>query len=183
MFFRDRTGSATITISESGLAKETTQVSGNSKLEDIKALLTTVRDNADTVEALLTALGLYLDTVETVLGTETAAPPTGTRINGWLQSIYNTLSSLLTRTPDGQAELTARMLAKLPATGYRLWFDTANASHIYILEAPAANGAGTVGFLGIRVTKDADGNPLGKVQVNTSATLTFDNRTSDPGWA
>lgn len=81
------------------------------------------------------------------------------------------------------AELTERMLNARPAPGYQLWHDVPDASFTYVLEAPAAAGATDTGFRGIRVTKDADGNPLGKVEVNTGGTLTFNNRTSDPGWS
>lgn len=80
-------------------------------------------------------------------------------------------------------ELTARMKAFQPQAGWRIWLDTANASHIYVLEALASKVATDTGFQGIRVPKDADGNPLGKVQVNTSATLSFSTRTTDGGWS
>lgn len=197
MFWRDKTGAATITITESGLAKETTQISGNSKLEDIKtkldaanvnlsdieALLAAGNVNTADIEVLLAAVNVNLNDIETLLvatntalGSETAAPPLGARINGWLQSLYALI-------PDGQAELTSRMRNAHPAAGYRLWHDTANALHIYVMEAPAAATAASTGFRGIRVTKDADGNPLGKVEVNPGGTLTFNNRTSDGGWS
>lgn len=80
------------------------------------------------------------------------------------------------------ADLTARMLEKKPSSGYALWFDTADISYIYTLEAPVATAAGDTGFRGIRVTINAAGYPVGKVQVNTGGTLTWNNRTSDGGW-
>lgn len=70
-----------------------------------------------------------------------------------------------------------------PAPGYALWLDTANTSFIYILEATFATAASGTGFRGVRITKDSSGNPLGKVEVNTGGTLTFNNRTTDGGWA
>lgn len=92
-----------------------------------------------------------------------------------------TLAEIRARTTD--KGLTERLLAKAPAAGYALWLDTADAAHTYILEAPAATGAGSTGFRGVRIPLDSAGNMVGKVQVNTSATLTFDNRTTDGGWA
>lgn len=79
--------------------------------------------------------------------------------------------------------LTTRMLAKEPQNGYSLWMDTGDINFIYILEAPSATGAGATGFQGIRMTKSATGSLVGKIQINTSATLTFNNRTTDPGWS
>lgn len=79
--------------------------------------------------------------------------------------------------------LTDRMQAKSPADGYRLWFDTEDASHLYLLEAPAGTASNATGFRGIRITLGASGAPLGAVEVNKAGTLTFDNRTTDTGWA
>lgn len=56
--------------------------------------------------------------------------------------------------------LTERMFAKAPASGHTLYLDTADATYIYIAEAPVG---GTANAQGIRVTKDASGNPLGAV--------------------
>lgn len=78
--------------------------------------------------------------------------------------------------------LTERLMAKAPASGYALWLDTENANYLYILEAPSATLASATGFRGIRITMSVLGNPVGKVEVNTGATLTFDNRTTDGGW-
>lgn len=64
--------------------------------------------------------------------------------------------------PD--ATLTARMFQRAPAEGYSLWLDTADATYIYIAEAPTAATGSQTTFRGIRVTKDASGNPLGKVE-------------------
>lgn len=79
--------------------------------------------------------------------------------------------------------LTERMFARAPVAGYSMWFDTADTSYIYSLEAPSGVAAGSTGFRGIRTPKDALGNPVGKVQINTAGTLTFTNRTTDAGWA
>lgn len=89
--------------------------------------------------------------------------------------------------PDGnlsRSTLTKRLgIDRDPAAGYRLWLDTADASYLYVLEAPAGHAAGDIGFRGVRFPKDVNGNPLGQVQENASATLTFANRTTDGGWA
>lgn len=82
-----------------------------------------------------------------------------------------------------EAQLTERMLAKAPASGYALWFDTADNSYLYTLEAPTDKTSSQTGFRGVRVTLDADGNPVGKVESNTAGTLTFDNRKTDGGWS
>jgi hypothetical protein len=79
--------------------------------------------------------------------------------------------------------LVERMMAKAPATGYSLWLDTATTGYVYILEAPSAAGASDTGFRGLRITLDSSGNPAGKVQTNTGPTLTYNNRTTDGGWA
>lgn len=60
--------------------------------------------------------------------------------------------------------LTERMFARSPLEGFSLWLDTADPTYIYLAEAPTADGAATPSAQGIRVTKDAAGNPLGKVQ-------------------
>lgn len=70
-----------------------------------------------------------------------------------------------------------------PTDGYTVWMDTEDATHIYVLEAPAAANAGDTGFRGIRLPKSAGGGVVGKCEVNTSSTLTFVNRVSDPGWS
>lgn len=64
--------------------------------------------------------------------------------------------------------LTERMFARAPQSGWSLWLDTADATYIYIAEAVSSETAGSAAtFQGIRVTKDATGSPLGKVQVAT----------------
>ena len=77
-------------------------------------------------------------------------------------------------TPADLRTLTERMFAKAPVTGYALWLDTANVTHIYLAEAPVAADGTAATFRGIRVTKDATGNPLGKVQ--TLDGFIWDNR-------
>lgn len=111
----------------------------------------------------------------------TALQATTDQIEGYLDTVEAKLQSLIDATPA--TNLTARMSARVPATGYALWFDTADTSHIYTLEAPVAATSTSTGFRGVRVTKDASGNPVGKVQTNESATLTFSNRATDPGWS
>lgn len=77
--------------------------------------------------------------------------------------------------------LVERMFVKAPQTGYNLWFDTADATYIYIAEAPiAANPATDTTYQGIRVTKDASGNPFGEVQQATG--FAWNNRAA-AGWA
>jgi hypothetical protein len=86
------------------------------------------------------------------------------------------------KSDDTKDTLCARMVSKTPAIGYTLWFDTADLGHIYTLEAPLNTAAGVTGFRGIRVTINSAGYPVGKVQVNSGGTLTWDNRTTDGGW-
>jgi hypothetical protein len=76
--------------------------------------------------------------------------------------------------------LTERMFARAPYSGYSLWLDTADATYIYISEAPTAAVSGDAAFRGVRVQKDALGNPLGKVQVAEG--FAWDSRSS-VGWA
>lgn len=63
--------------------------------------------------------------------------------------------------------LTERMFARAPQLGWSLWLDTADLTYIYIAEAVSSASGTTATFQGIRVTKDATGAPLGKVQVAT----------------
>lgn len=72
--------------------------------------------------------------------------------------------------------LAERMFARAPQSGYSLWLDTADATYIYIAEAPTADDGTATTFQGIRVTKDASGNPLGKVQTATG--FAWDSRGS-----
>jgi hypothetical protein len=65
----------------------------------------------------------------------------------------------------GERSFTERMLAKAPATGFALWLDTADATYIYIAEAPSDAVAADAEFRGVRVVKDANGSPLGKIEV------------------
>lgn len=67
----------------------------------------------------------------------------------------------------GTRGLTERMFAKAPLDGYSLWFDTADASFIYIAESVQGSAGTDAVFQGIRVQKDASGNPLGEVQQAT----------------
>lgn len=70
--------------------------------------------------------------------------------------------------------LAERMFAKAPVAGYSLWLDTADPTYIYIAEAPLAAVGTDPSFTGIRVVKDASGNPLGKVQ--QASGFTWDTR-------
>lgn len=73
-----------------------------------------------------------------------------------------------------EPSLTGRLFSRNPAAGYALWLDTADATHIYIAEAPTASTGASTDFRGIRVPKDAGGNPVGKVQTATG--FTWDSR-------
>jgi hypothetical protein len=76
--------------------------------------------------------------------------------------------------------LTARMKAFQPASGYRIWGDTAG-TYAYLLEAPLAATSSSAGFRGIRMPIVA-GALVGKIEENAGGTLTFDNRATDTGW-
>ena len=77
-------------------------------------------------------------------------------------------------------ELTERMFAKAPVAGYNLWFDTADAAHLYTAEAPSgADPAMDTTWRGIRITLDANGNPVGEVQQATD--FNWNARTT-AGW-
>lgn len=77
--------------------------------------------------------------------------------------------------------LTERMFARAPQAGWSVWLDTADPTYIYIAEAVSTETAGTATtFQGIRVQKDASGNPLGKVQIATAFAW---NSRSTAAWA
>jgi hypothetical protein len=60
--------------------------------------------------------------------------------------------------------LTERMLQRAPAPGYALWLDTTSTTHLFVAEAPSADGEAVASFRGIRVALSG-GNLLGKVMV------------------
>lgn len=85
-----------------------------------------------------------------------------------LQAVLAELSA--TRT------LTERMLAKAPQDGYKLWLDTADASHLYIAEGPTGDDpAADATWQGVRVPKGV-GGLIGAVE--TSVGFVWDDRTS-----
>lgn len=104
-----------------------------------------------------------------------SVPVSGPLTNAQLRSLPVGVS--LTRT------LTERMLAKQPASDtHRLWFDVADPSFIYTAEALAgSNPANDAVWRGIRVTLDADGTPVGAVQVGDG--FKWNDRSSFGGWA
>ena len=76
--------------------------------------------------------------------------------------------------------LTERMMARAPQANYSLYLDTADATYIYIAEGPTADTAASATAQGIRVTKDASGNPLGRVEIATGFAW---NSRSSATWA
>jgi hypothetical protein len=76
----------------------------------------------------------------------------------------STIAALSSSSSGTVRALTERMLAKAPTAGYALWLDTVDPTYIYVAEAPVADVGTSATFRGVRVTKDATGNPLGKVQ-------------------
>lgn len=88
--------------------------------------------------------------------------------------------ALQTIVAQVERSLTDRMLAKAPQVGYQLWLDTADSTYIYIAEAPDGAVGTDTSFQGVRVAKDASGNPLGKVEVATA--FVWDDR-STASWA
>lgn len=78
--------------------------------------------------------------------------------------------------------LTERMFAKRVETGYQLWLDTSDTSHLYTAEGPVGGDpALDATWRGVRVTLDATGFPNGPVEVADG--FVWDNRTSFGGWA
>lgn len=76
--------------------------------------------------------------------------------------------------------LTGRLLNKWPQDGYRLWFDTADTSFIYIGEAPAASTSASTTFNILRIPIDADCNLVGEAETVTG--VAWDDRTTTGGW-
>lgn len=75
--------------------------------------------------------------------------------------------SVQTGTINVERSLTERMLAKAPQVNYSLYLDTADTTYIYLAEGPTTDTATSPTAQGIRVVKDASGNPLGRVQIAT----------------
>lgn len=97
-----------------------------------------------------------------VSGTVSVTPP-------HLSSATDSVTVTGTVTTGDIRGLTERMFAKAPQSGWSIWLDTADATYIYLAEAVSTETAGTAAtFQGIRVQKDAAGNPLGKVQTATA---------------
>lgn len=82
-------------------------------------------------------------------------------------ALESTLAAVLAAINTDRRTLTERMFAKAPASGKSLFLDTADLNYIYVAEAPTGDAATITSAQGIRVTKDATGNPLGKVQIAT----------------
>lgn len=88
-------------------------------------------------------------------------------------------------TRDGEVfenNLTARLNAGIPQPGYKIAWDTSNASFIFILEAPIGTADSATGWQGVRFQLDTNGNIVGDEQINTGSTLTFQNRATDSAW-
>lgn len=92
-----------------------------------------------------------------------------------LDTVETKLQSIIDLTPA--LTLSARMLAKQPATGYRLSMDFASTSFNYVAEAPSgSNPASAAVWRGIRIPLDASGNILGEIKEATG--FTWDARAS-----
>lgn len=101
-------------------------------------------------------------------GVKVYEPTDGTDIEVEIQGDGSRRQVVKTIAADARG-LTERMFARAPQAGWSLWLDTADLTYIYIAEAVSTETAGTaITFQGIRVTKDATGSPLGKVQVATA---------------
>lgn len=83
---------------------------------------------------------------------------------------------------EGAGNMAFRLFNNQPAPGYRVWRDTDDLNHIYVIEAPAGTLSNETGFRGIRISKSATGLS-GVQEENSGGTLTFDNRTTDGGWS
>lgn len=90
-------------------------------------------------------------------------PATGTSIDTFVDPATGFNQQIVRVTGN----LTSRMFAKTPLDDYSLYLDTADVTYIYIAEGPTADTAASTTAQGIRVTKDALGNPLGRVSVAT----------------
>lgn len=158
----------------------------------VRAVLTAQKPNGTYVNIAANTQGRLLFANDSV-GTDGSPVPAGTSLVGGtdgtnLQSLKVDTNGQLyvanfpaTYTPTDIRGMVERMFAKAPQSGYNMWFDTADATYIYIAEAPvAANPASDATYQGIRVTKDANGNPLGEVQQATA--FVWNNR-SAASWA
>ena len=158
-------------------------------LQDILTELATKLGEGGTVAldaATLAALESITATISgtTAISAESLPLPTGAATNAALETLHDDLVALDVKVQAlRDRNLAERMMAKAPADDYRLWLDMSDANHLYILEAPSSNAAGDVGFRGVRVSLDADGNPVGIVEENTGGSLTFSNRTTDENWS
>lgn len=123
------------------------------KLDTVNGHLVTIEGWVDGIEARLDDVKVKLDTLHADVDT----------VEPKLQTLIDNDAVLL-------GNRTYRMMNKIPLAGKNLWFDTADASFIYIAEAlSTANPATDTVWDGIRITKDANGNPLGEVQQSTAS--------------
>lgn len=100
-----------------------------------------------------------------VTGAGAAASATALRIADGLQpGEARVVDGKLQVEPTPNRSLTERMLAKAPLVGYTLWLDTADPAAFYLAEAPTGNSPASPTFRGIRVPRNADGDPVGAVQ-------------------
>lgn len=136
------------------------------ELQDIEADVVAVKGSIDAAEVARNADATALQARADLLATEAT-----------LEQIRNFLQA------EREAELTERMRNDRPATGYRIWVEIDDLNHFYTLEAPAGSSTGDAVFRGIRVAKSVSGSPSGEIQVNAGGTLSWDNKTTDGGWA
>lgn len=109
---------------------------------------------------------LTVDGSVVVAGVVAVSNPTANPETGLAKDITLTSGAQKTQVTDTRT-LTERMMARSPQANYSLYLDTADVTYIYIAEGPTADTAATTTAQGVRITKDALGNPLGRVQIAT----------------
>lgn len=120
-------------------------------------------------------------------GKDFATQTTLAAVETAVDELETKIQSLVDATPA--LTLSARMFAKQPATGWRLWFDvrgtTAHSNgtfYLFIAEAAAADTGATGDHRGVRIPLSGSGGDMvGEVEENTA--FTWDDRLTDnTGW-
>lgn len=157
-------------INTEDFASQTTLAAVLAAVDGVEPLLTSIRDNTDTLEVNTDQLEAKLDTTVARLDT----------LITHVDTLEAKSQSLLDATPV--LSLTARMKAGQPSLNYRIWSDTANASYIYLAEAPMdTTDQTTEVWRGIRIPKDVNGNLVGEWQESTA--FRWDTKVSTSGWS
>lgn len=153
--------------SATGLADPVIDAKARTELEAANTKLAALQTRLDDLKTKLDTVATKLDTL---IAKDFATQTTLAQLNAKDFATQATLAQVKTGI-DALADtqtLTQRMWGRNITDNYRMWSDTANASYIYLAEAPMDAIQTDAVWRGIRIPLDANGNPLGEWQESTA---------------